>query len=218
MSVPELVIFDCDGVLVDGEMAHCDVMSENFARYGLGITPQECMQTFAGGKMATIGERAARMGAQLPPGWIDEIYAEIFARLEQGVPVVAGVLDVLDRLQRAGIAFCVASNGSEDKMAITLGLHGILPRFEGAVFSAHSVGIWKPDPRLFQHAARTMGVTPAQCVVIEDSITGAAAARQAGMACFGYAADNDGARLAGEGAVLFHEMATLPGLLGLSDI
>ncbi|MBL4892077.1 MAG: HAD hydrolase-like protein, partial [Rhizobiaceae bacterium] len=110
--------------------------------------------------MSSIGQAATRLGANLPDNWIDEIYREIYARLELGVPIINGVLDVIDKLEGLGVPFCLASNGSEEKMATMLEKRGVLARFEGAIFSAHTVGIWKPEPGLFQHAASAMGVLP----------------------------------------------------------
>ncbi|PCI04528.1 MAG: haloacid dehalogenase [Hyphomicrobiales bacterium] len=214
LSQPKLVIFDCDGVIVDSVMAHCEVQAENFAKYGLNITPQEVL-SFGAGKMSSIGDAAERLGARLPDDWVDEIYREIYARLELGVPVIDGVLDVLDRLEHSGVPFCLASNGSEEKMAIMLEKKGVLDRFDGAIFSAHTIGIWKPDPGLFQHAASAMGVLAEDCVVIEDSHTGVLAAKRAQMRCFGYAPDGEGRALENEGAVVFKNMQQLPELLGL---
>ncbi|MBL4892360.1 MAG: HAD family phosphatase, partial [Rhizobiaceae bacterium] len=186
----------------------------SFAKYGLNITPQEVLG-FGAGKMSTIAEAATRLGASLPDDWVDEIYRDIYARLELGVPVIDGVLDVLDMLEHSGVSFCLASNGSEEKMAIMLEKQGVLARFEGAVFSAHTVGIWKPEPGLFQHAASAMGVLPKDCVVIEDSLTGVLAAKRANMRCFGYAVDDDAGALENEGAIIFNNMQQLPELLGV---
>lgn len=214
MTSPKLVIFDCDGVIVDSVMAHCEVQAASFAKYGLDISPMEVL-TFGAGKMSTIGDAAERLGARLPGNWVEEIYSEIYARLNQGVPLINGVLDVLDQLEKTGIPYCLASNGSEEKMAIMLEKKGVLRRFEGAIFSAHTVGIWKPDPGLFQCAAETMNVSPHNCVVIEDSQTGVLAAKRAQMKCFGYSPDTDGEILKEQGAVVFNNMQDLPALLGL---
>ncbi|MFK5978855.1 MAG: HAD family phosphatase [Rhizobiaceae bacterium] len=214
MSPPKLVIFDCDGVIVDSVMIHCEVQAANFAKYGLNITPKEVL-SFGAGKMSTIGEGATRLGAALPDDWVEEIYREIYARLELGVPTIDGVSEVLDRLEHSGVPFCLASNGSEEKMTIMLEKKGLLKRFEDAIFSAHTIGTWKPDPDLFQHAAKSMNVQPEECVVIEDSRTGVLAAKNAQMRCFGYAPDDDGDLLKNEGAIVFAKMQQLPGLLGL---
>jgi beta-phosphoglucomutase-like phosphatase (HAD superfamily) len=96
-----------------------------------------------------------------------------------------------------------------------LGQNGLLQRFAGAMFSAHTLGVAKPDPGLFLAAAGHFGVAPQDCVVVEDSATGALAARRAGMRCFGYAPDGDGDKLAAESAHVFDNMLHLPRLLSL---
>ena len=212
---PKLVIFDCDGVLVDSEVLSNQVMVDNLARYGLEIPLRQAMGLFVGGTMASVKEQVIRMGTDLPADWVQEVYAEIYARLEQGVPLVAGVMDLLGRLDAAGIATCVASNGSEDKMRITLGQNGLWERFHGAMFSAHSLGVAKPEPGLFLAAASHFDVQARDCVVIEDSPSGALAAQRAGMRCLGYAEMTPADRLEAHGAEIFIDMAEVPHLLGL---
>jgi len=213
LASPKLVIFDCDGVIVDSVMAHCEVLALSFAKYGLNLTPEQCRDELGSGKMTSIGNAATRLGAQLPHYWIDEIYSQIYTRLEQGVPLIEGVVAVLDHLDSLGIPYCVASNGSEEKMAIMLEGNGVFNRLEDAIFSAHTIGSWKPDPKLFQHAADTMRVSPKDCIVIEDSITGVIAAKRAQMACLAYTPESDGKKLSEQGAVVFRSMKDLPGFL-----
>ena len=212
---PDLIIFDCDGVLVDSETITNKVLIANLARYGLDLTLEDSDRLFVGGTIRGVGEKARDMGADLPENWIDEIYAEIYDTLRAGVEPIAGIATLLDRLEDAGIAYCVASNGSEEKMDITLGQTGLAARFEGRRFSAHSLGVAKPDPGLFLAAAKTMGFAPDQAVVVEDSGTGAMAAKAANMRCLGYAAHDDGARLIAQGAEVFDDMAKVPRLIGL---
>lgn len=212
---PDLIIFDCDGVLVDSETITNKVLIANLARYGLHLTLEDTDRLFVGGTIRGVGEKAREMGADLPETWVDAIYAEIYDTLRAGVAPVAGIPALLERLDEAGIPYCVASNGSEEKMDITLGQTGLAPRFEGKRFSAHSLGVAKPDPGLFLAAAKTMGFAPSVCVVVEDSGTGAKAAKAAQMRCLGYAAHDDGARLQAQGAEVFDDMAKLPRLIGL---
>lgn len=214
MKTPELIIFDCDGVLVDSVMAHCEVLSANFAKYGLEITPIDCRDKLGAGKMSEIGKAAQKLGADLPENWLDEIYHEIFSRLKQGVPLIHGVESVIKDIKAKQIKICVASNGSRQKMEIMLGASGLLNHFDGHIFSAHDVGVWKPDPGLFLHAADDMNVSPSNCVVVEDSPTGALAAQRAGMKCIGYAADTNADELTVHGATPFLSMHEIPQLLG----
>jgi len=212
---PKLVIFDCDGVLVDSEPLSNIVMRDSLARYGLPLTLDACMAHFVGTSMTGCRAKAQLLGAILPANWIAEIYAETYAALRKGVPVIPGIPALLDQLQGAKIPFCVASNGSIEKMQITLGQNGLLDRFENAIFSAQSLGVSKPDPDLFLIAAARLNTTPPDCVVIEDSPGGALAAARAGMRCFGFAPENQGQSLAAHGAHLFHNMSDLPALLSL---
>ncbi len=216
MQRPELVIFDCDGVLVDSEPITNALLQEDLATRGLELSLGDVMQNFVGGTMESVGARAARMGADIPDDWVDLIYAEMHCRLATGTPLINGVEAVLDALDATGVPYAVGSNGSLAKMGITLGQHPSLQkRLNGRLYSAHVLGKAKPDPALYLQPARELGVSPARTAVIEDSPTGCIAARRAGMPCFGYAPHDDGARLAAEGASVFHDMRDLPRLLGL---
>ncbi|RVV97855.1 HAD family hydrolase [Mesobaculum littorinae] len=212
---PDLVIFDCDGVLVDSEPAALDVLTANLRRHGLDLSHDAAERLFVGGTMAGAGDAARARGADLPDDWIDGIYAEIYDRLRQGVALVPGVVALLDRLERAGIPTCVGSNGAEEKMAITLAPSGLLDRFAGRIYSAHTLGVAKPDPGLFLAAARAFGAAPDRTTVIDDSPTGARAARAAGMACIGFAARTDPARLIAEGATVARDMEQVARMLDL---
>lgn len=212
----ELVIFDCDGVLVDSEVIGNKIMAESLTSHGLAVSLEECMRLFVGMTMAGVREKANKLGASLPEDWVAQIYQQIYARLRQGCPLIDGVTGVLDSLGSAGIPFCVASNGSFEKMEITLGQNGLLPRFEGRIYSAQALNTAKPAPELFWHAAGDF--PPESCVVIEDSLTGVRAARAAGMRCFAYAPDGDDDAFMAEKATPFAKMADLPALLGLGDL
>jgi HAD superfamily hydrolase (TIGR01509 family) len=131
------------------------------------------------------------------------------------VPLIPGIVAVLDALDVAGIPFAMGSNGTPEKMQITLGQHGLVDRFRGHLYSGQALGRPKPAPDLYLHAAAALGVAPADCVVIEDSAAGARAARLAGMRCMGFAPHGHADRLKAEGALPFTAMADLPRLLGL---
>lgn len=216
LTPPAAVLFDCDGVIVDSEPITNRIIADNLARHGLPMTPAAIQHDFVGGTMAQVRDHAIAKGAALPRTWLADIHDAIYARLALGTPLVPGIADVMDRLDAAGIAYAVGSNGTGRKMQATLGQHpAIRARLKGRLFSGQDLGCPKPDPGLYLHAARALGVPPSRCVVIEDSATGARAARAADMACFGYAPDGDGAALADAGARLFTRMTDLPGLLGL---
>lgn len=210
---PKAVIFDCDGVVVDSEPMLFEMLSRDLTRFGLPLPIGDLPQIFLGMTLQGLREKANGMGASLPADWCDDFYARLYAELRLGTPLVPGILAVLDALDAAGIPFAMGSNGSAEKMQITLGQHGLTQRFKG-LFSGQSIGKPKPAPDVYLLAAEAMQTAPADCVVIEDSATGARAAARAGMRCYGYAA-HGGEALAAEGAILFSDMKNLPGLLGL---
>jgi HAD superfamily hydrolase (TIGR01509 family) len=171
---------------------------------------------FTGGTIASLFRTARDLGARLPDDWVADFYERLYARLAEGTTLIPGILGVLDALDAAGIPYAVGSNGSDRKMQVTLGQHaGLIERFRGRLFSGQTLGAPKPAPDLYLHAARALGRAPAECVVIEDSRTGARAAAAAGIRCYGYVPHGDGAVMAAEGAIPFRRMADLPGLLGL---
>lgn len=213
---PAAVLFDCDGILVDSEDIAFELLMDEFARHGLTLPRARLEAELLGLTMAGVADRARALGAALPGDWVPRFYDRLYARLEQGVPLVPGILDVFDRLDAAGIPYAVGSNGSDRKMEITLGQHPELwARLKGRMFSGQTLGTPKPDPGLWLHAARALDAEPARCTVVEDSPTGARAARAAGMRCLAYAPRGDGAAMIREGALPFRAMADLPGLLGL---
>ena len=212
---PTLVIFDCDGVLVDSEPVTNRMLADDLTAHGLPTTAEQCISLFVGGTLASVAEKARGMGATLPDNWVPTFYERMFTALADEVEMIPGVDRVLDRLDTAGIPYCVGSNGPPKKMEITLGRTGLLPRLEGRLFSAHTVGIAKPDPGLYLHAAARMGHPPETCTVVEDSTSGVRAATAAGMRCFGFHHETPRDLLTAEGAIPFDDMAALPGLLGL---
>ncbi|NBB97576.1 MAG: HAD-IA family hydrolase [Alphaproteobacteria bacterium] len=213
---PRLVVFDCDGVVVDSEIITNTFLRDEMAAHGLDLPLDQIMGLFVGGTIAGVAVKARELGARLPQGWVESFYTRLCARLAQGTPMIAGIVGVLERLESAGIPYCIGSNGRHVKMQATLGQHPELAaRFTSNVFAASDIARPKPAPDLFLHAAATMGHPPDACVVIEDSPTGARAAKAAGMRCFGYAPEGDGAKLAAEGAQVFRSMDGLPALLGL---
>jgi HAD superfamily hydrolase (TIGR01509 family) len=208
----DLVIFDCDGVLVDTERLAVRVDVEVFATLGLTLTEEDVIERFVGRSDDDIqSEIEAELGRTLEADWADEfkpLYREAYA---QELRPVDGVVDALDRITAAT---CVASSGSHDKMRFTLGLTGLYERFAGRLFSVTEVARGKPAPDLFLHAARQMGADPGRCAVVEDSRWGVEAARAAGMRAFGYAGGLTPAeRLEGPGTTVFRDMRALPGLL-----
>ena len=198
----ELVIFDCDGVLVDSERISARVGATVLRRLGWHLDESEVLERFLGCSdeyfVATV---EAQIGRRLPRDW-DRKYAPLYeAAYDAELRAVDGVSEVLDRLQGWGVQTCVASNGSHAKLARNLGRAGLAARLRGRVFSAEDVAEGKPAPDLFLHAAASMGATPGGTVVVEDSPPGVAAAHAAGMRCLAYAALTPSFLLSDLGAV-----------------
>ncbi|MFE2928810.1 HAD family hydrolase [Streptomyces goshikiensis] len=213
----ELVIFDCDGVLVDSERIAARVNVVLGAELGWPLTEEEVVRRFIGRSSASIRELvAARIGAEAARVW-DERFVTLHAEaVDAGLTPVDGLPEALDAI---ALPTCVASSGSHEKMRHTLGRTGLYERFEGRIHSATEVSRGKPAPDLFLHAARRMGVDPAACVVVEDSRPGVEAARAAGMRSFGYAGGLTPAEaLAGPGTVVFTDMRDLPSLIAAAGM
>lgn len=217
-SPPSLMIFDCDGVLVDSEPVANRLLVRVLAEDGFDISYEEARRLFVGRTMgAVMGHVEAAIGRPLGANWPDYIRDETLKAFAQGIEAVPGVEPVLRTLQARRIPFCVASSGKFEKMRFTLGSSGLLPLVENVLFSAEQVGRGKPAPDLFLFAARQMGHSPETCVVIEDSVPGVQAAVAAGMLVLGFAGDphTDAAALKSEGAHVFYDMGALVDLIGL---
>ncbi|MEU6779964.1 HAD family hydrolase [Nonomuraea angiospora] len=200
----DLVIFDCDGVLVDSEPISVRVGTAALRRLGWSIDETEYIERFVG---CTNDYWEEQVG-ETPPGWRDQLRAEYTAAVKAELRAVRGIQEALDRLT---VPSCVASNGRHSVIRNSLELVGLAGRFDGRVFSAEDVARGKPEPDLFLHAAATLGAEPERCVVVEDSPFGVTAAVRAGMRCLAFAGGLiPGDRLAGLGATLFHDPATLP--------
>lgn len=212
---PDMVLFDCDGVLVDSESLTADVLCRNLGRHGLEITHARLADLFLGGTIMGVAEKSRALGADLSHSWVDDVYEEIFAVLAAEVEAIEGVWQVLDHLDAGGIPYAIGSNGPHRKMEITLGRTGLIKRFRGRVYSREDVPTPKPAPDVYLKAAADAGIAPQRCVVIEDSPNGAKAGKAAGMFCYGFTAETAPERLAPICDQVFSSMDDLPALLGL---
>jgi HAD superfamily hydrolase (TIGR01509 family) len=213
----ELVIFDCDGVLIDSEPIANRVLAAQLDAAGLSLSADEVMSRFVGKTRAGCLELAAELlGRELPDGFGEAWDAALFTVLAREVRAIEGVEELLQRLR---VAYCVASNSSPDRMRVSLKASGLLPYFEGRMFSATAVARAKPAPDLFLHAARSMSAAPSRCVVIEDTATGVQAAVAAGMSVLGYAAGVPALarKLEAAGATTFDSMSVAQQLLTVSS-
>jgi len=211
----ELVIFDCDGVLVDSEGIGTAVLARAAIAEGADISAEESLRLFRGRKMAEcVDEIERRLGRPVPETFVADARHAMGLAFERELRAIAGIHAALAAIT---LPVCVASNGPMTKMMHTLSLANLLGHFEGRIFSAYDVGAWKPDPGLFLHAARALGAEPSRCVVVEDSLAGIRAAHAAGMRVLGYTAGNADAisELGAECAELLHSMDDLPARLAL---
>ena len=207
----ELVIFDCDGVLVDSERIAISVEAEFLAELGWPLTEAEIIERFMGRTTEYMDQAIeAQLGGRLPGDWKEQFERRYLDAFAAGLAPVDGITEVLDQL---ALPTCVASSGSHDKLRFTLGHTGLYERFEGRIFSGYEVANSKPAPDLFLHAAAAMGAAPERCVVVEDAPPGAEAGRRAGMDVLGYAGLTAPELLAAEGATVFRSMDELPALL-----
>jgi D-ribulokinase len=215
---PELVIFDCDGVLVDSEVIALGVMRRRLSEAGVRLTDQETRERFLGRRLDSSLHRVeTELGGPLPENFRDEFSREILFAFGRELKGVEGVRQAIEGLRARA---CVASSSGHERLRLSLRVAGYETMFAPNIFSAADVAEGKPSPDLFLHAARVMGAAPKDCLVIEDSLAGVAAARAAGMAVFGFVGAShfspldDGAHLTAAGAELvFGDMAQLPDLV-----
>jgi HAD superfamily hydrolase (TIGR01509 family) len=204
---PSLVIFDCDGVLIDSELIFCAVDAEALTRLGHPTQPRDIARRFAGIPHRVVWDTlAAEIGFSQPVTWLDDILAECERRMERELRPVPGVAELLPNLAASGIRFCVASSTGLPALRRNLERCGLLAVLDPYVFSVSQVRRPKPAPDVFLHAAAQVGADPAECLVIEDSVAGVVAARRAGMNALGFlggghAYDGLGARLREAGAI-----------------
>ncbi len=211
-----LVIFDCDGVLVDSERLSIRVDAMFLEQIGWPMPESEIVDRFVGRSDADMRAEIERhIGGPIPPDVEEEfrrVYLDTFAR---ELTPVDGIVEALDAIT---IPWCVASSGDHAKIRRNLGLTGLSDRFGDRIFSATDVANGKPEPDLFLHAAERMDASPARCAVVEDSVYGVQAALAAGMHAFAYAGGVTSAgRLSLPGAVVFDDMRDLPALLAAAS-
>jgi len=208
----DLVIFDCDGVLVDSETITARTIAESVGAAGLPWEAEAVAVRFRGGKMKDVMAAAeAELGTTLDEDFVPRFRARLYERLATEVEAIPGIHAALDGVEALGLPFCVASNGPRAKMEATLGATDLLARFEGRVFTAYDLGVFKPNPGLFLHAAESLGASPPRCAVVEDTETGLRAIHAAGMHAVAYV--GHGMDMDTTGAERLDTMTDLPGVL-----
>ncbi|MFF1868116.1 HAD family hydrolase [Streptomyces sp. CB03911] len=212
----DLVIFDNDGVLVDSEPISNRLLAEYLTELGFPTTVEDSYRDYMGTAAHrvhdVIGER---YGAQLPEGFDELFHARVFDAFATELTAVRGAEQLLKEFGQRSVPYCLASSAHHSWIRTALDLTGLRGYFpEERIFSAQDVGVGKPAPDLFLHAARTLGVDPARCLVVEDSVNGVLAARAAGMDVYGHTALTDPAKLTAAGATgLVGDLSELSGLL-----
>jgi HAD superfamily hydrolase (TIGR01509 family) len=204
MSI-ELIIFDCDGVLIDSEWVASRLIAAEMTRLGWAMKPEESMALFLGMSITDMEPMIeARIGRELPAGWRREIADALVAALGSEAKMIDGAKEILEQVNAMGMDWRVASNSSDEEMAVKFARTGLSELTAGRAHSAGSViargGKAKPAPDLFWAAAESAGVAAKNCLVIEDSPLGVRGAVAAGMVCYGYAPHGDGAPLKDAGA------------------
>ncbi len=214
-----LVIFDCDGVLVDSEPHSNRIVAASLSGLGWAMTEAEANDFFLGvtmPDMVRIIEQ--RLGRALPGDWPQQIQTTHLRAMAEDLVAIPGAVEALDAITALGLPWRIASNGGHGEMRVKFNTVGITERVAGRVHSYTDVARGKPAPDLFLHAAAAEGIPPAACVVIEDSVPGATAARAAGMDCLGYAPSGDSPALRAVGATPFASMFDLPDLIAAGMI
>jgi len=210
----ELVIFDCDGVLVNSEKVANEVFAEVLLQVcGLEFTLEDMFDTFVGHSRLQCLQKIEAILGEPPPAELDQRYQEdINLALKDSVAAIEGIESVLREL---ALPYCVASSGSHDKMKLTLGKTGLIDFFDGNIFSTSEVERGKPHPDIYLHAAAAMGgYRPERCLVVEDSPIGVSGAVAAGMQVFGFAELLPAHKLKASGAhLVFDRMQDLPDLI-----
>jgi HAD superfamily hydrolase (TIGR01509 family) len=212
-----LVIFDCDGVLVDSEPISNAVLAASLTIAGLPTSAEEAVREYKGMLLSDVRARAEQLlGRPLPDGLLEDFERDREQAFRESLQAVPGAREAVQAVQAAGIGVCVASQGKLQKTEQTLTLAGLRDLFpDGALFSAYQVPRGKPHPELFWYAAAAMGATPERCAVVEDTVIGVTAAVAAGMRAIGYAAAEDPAALRAAGAQPVRSLAEVAAVLGL---
>lgn len=216
----DLIIFDCDGVLIDSEMLSCTVLRDQFQRHGIALDLAEVLQRFLGRSLAEVGlYYETRLGRQMPGAFVAELRHQIRDAFALSLLATPHVETLLQNLRGS---FCLASSSDLDRVNFSLNLAGLSPYFEGRVFTASMVSHGKPAPDLFLLAAGSMRADPGRSLVIEDSISGVEAGKAAGMTVWGFVGGSHYAGRDGHGLLqaagadrVFDQMPDLERALGL---
>ena len=183
MTDPDLIIFDCDGVLVDSEVLSCRCLSDVLAGYGISLGLDQALDLFLGRSMTAVLDHYKTIGRLDPEQFSAELRAGVRAAFLSALCPIEGVSSVLEGLHTP---YCVASSSDVDRVSFSLSLTGLASHFDGRLYTSQMVERGKPAPDLFLHAAERMQADPGRTLVIEDSISGVTAGKAAGMTVWGF--------------------------------
>jgi HAD superfamily hydrolase (TIGR01509 family) len=183
MTKPDLIIFDCDGVLVDSEVLSCHCLSKVLAAYGIDLGVDQALDLFLGRSVTAVLEHYEALGHSIPEQFSTELRKGVRAAFLASLCPIEGVSSVLEGLQ---VPHCVASSSDVDRVSFSLSLTGLAPHFDSQLFTSQMVERGKPAPDLFLYAAERMQADPQRTLVIEDSISGVRAGKAAGMTVWGF--------------------------------
>ena len=180
----DLVIFDCDGVLIDSEVLSCSVLRRQLARHGMPIELDEIFTRYLGHAFSVVSEDFARVcGRPIPESFLPDLKADLFATFGRELRRIPAIETVLESLE---LPYCLTSSSDRERLEVSLRVTGLARYFEGRIYNAEMVARGKPAPDLFLFAAGRMGLLPARALVIEDSVTGVLAGKAAGMTVWGF--------------------------------
>jgi HAD superfamily hydrolase (TIGR01509 family) len=183
MTHPDLIIFDCDGVLIDSEVLSCRCLSQVLAGYGINLGLDQALELFLGRSTTAVLDHYEALGRPIPQQFSAELSAGVRAAFLSALCPIEGVSSVLEGLQ---IPYCVASSSDFDRVSFSLSLTGLAPHFDSRLYTSQMVERGKPAPDLFLYAAERMQADPRRTLVIEDSISGVRAGKAAGMTVWGF--------------------------------
>lgn len=181
---PDLIIFDCDGVLVDSELLSCRCLSDELSEFGISLTLAQAIELFLGRSTSAITQHYRERGQVVPVDFPVRLKSRVLTAFEKALQPIPDVDTVLSGLR---VPYCVASSSDLDRVALSLKVTGLAPPFGKRIYTAQMVQHGKPAPDLFLYAADKMGAQPARTLVIEDSVSGVQAGKAAGMTVWGFA-------------------------------
>lgn len=180
---PDLVIFDCDGVLVDSEILSCQCLSEALGECGIELSIEQALQLFLGQSASAVRQYYRERGRSVPETFLAKLQSRVRESFKRSLRPIPGVGSLLSKLHTP---YCVASSSDVDRVALSLALTGLAPHFGDRLYTSQMVARGKPAPDLFLYAAAQMKTMPMRTLVVEDSVSGVTAAKAAGMTVWGF--------------------------------